>query len=64
MKEIKKREMGLLEKLCLENNLDIKLMKQLKNVAEINAYENKSSTARRKEYTDLIDFYIKKGKGE
>lgn len=37
-------------------------MKQLTKTAEKNAYETQSPTARRKEYTDLIDFYTKQAK--
>ncbi|MFD0824423.1 DNA modification system-associated small protein [Neobacillus sp. M.A.Huq-85] len=59
MKEIRRREIELLAKICYENNFHLKLAKDLIKVAERLSYENVSQGARIKEYQELIDFHIK-----
>jgi hypothetical protein len=59
MKEIKRREIELLAKICYQNNLSLKLAKNLIKEAEKLSYENVSQGGRIKEYQDLINFHIK-----
>lgn len=59
MKEIKRREIELLAKICYQNNLPLKLAKDLLKEAEKLSYENVSQGGRIKEYQDLINFHIK-----
>jgi hypothetical protein len=59
MKEIKRREIELLAKVCHQNEIPLKLAKDLIKSAENLTYENVSQGARIKEYKDLIDFHIK-----
>lgn len=59
MKEIKRREIELLAKVCNQHNVPLKLAKDLIKSAEKLSYENVSQGARIKEYQDLIDFHAK-----
>lgn len=59
VKGLKEQEMQLLTKVCRENNLPMKLVIQLKKLAEEFSYKNSSPSERRKEYTDLIYYYSK-----
>lgn len=60
MANLKERKLELLAKVCKENDLPIKMVHTLLQDAEKFSYENASEGARKKKYTDLIDFYIKK----
>jgi hypothetical protein len=59
MKEIKRRELELLAKVCNQNDVPLKLAKDLIKASEKFSYENVSTGARIKEYQNLIDFHIK-----
>ena len=59
MKEIKRRELELLARVCNKNNVPLKLAKDLLKTAEKLSYENVSQGARIKEYQELIDFHAK-----
>ncbi|XZF74901.1 DNA modification system-associated small protein [Bacillus sp. AL-1R] len=60
MTEIKKQSDLLLESLCKENDIPKKLILELFKSAKNHSYENLTQGARKKNYTDLIEFYIKK----
>lgn len=62
MNKFKEKELQILSEICKDNGLSIKSVHQLLKSAEKFSYENISSSARKKEYLDLIDFYIKGGK--
>jgi hypothetical protein len=62
MKEIKRRELELLAKICNQKNVPLKLAKDLISSAEKLSYENVSQGARIKEYQELIDFHGKNNK--
>jgi hypothetical protein len=64
MKEVKIREFELMNSLCLENNLNLELIKTLFKEAEKFSYENATAGARKKEYLDLITYYSKQDKGD
>lgn len=59
MDKLKEKELVILSKICKDNDLSIKSLHQLLKTAEKFSYENVSAGARKKEYLDLIDFYIK-----
>jgi len=59
LKEIKRRELELLARVCNKNNVPLKLAKDLLKTAEKLSYENVSQGARIKEYQELIDFHAK-----
>ncbi|MCJ7989289.1 DNA modification system-associated small protein [Priestia sp. YIM B13446] len=59
MKEVKRRELELLAKVCKQNDIPLKLASQLIRSAEKLSYENVSQSVRTKEYQDLIDFHTK-----
>ncbi|MED3896437.1 hypothetical protein P4797_15845 [Priestia aryabhattai] len=59
MKEVKRRELELLARVCKQNDIPLKLASQLIRSAEKLSYENVSQSVRTKEYQDLIDFYTK-----
>lgn len=60
MKEIKKRELELLAKICCENNTSLKLAKELIKSSEKYSYENVSQSSRINEYQELIFYYSQK----
>jgi len=60
MKEVKRRELELLAKICNQNNVPLKLAGELIRSAEKLSYENVSQSVRIKEYEDLISYYTKK----
>ncbi|EWG08356.1 DNA modification system-associated small protein [Cytobacillus firmus] len=60
MKEIKRRELELLAKVCNQNDVPLKLAKDLIKSAEKLSYENVSQGGRIKEYKDLFYFHTKK----
>jgi hypothetical protein len=62
LKEIKRRELELLAKICYQNNIPLKLAKELIRSAERLSYENVSQSARINEYQELIDYYSKNNK--
>lgn len=64
MRKIKEQELKLLTKVCKENEIPLKMVKELLNSAEKFSYENSSPASRRKEYIDLIDFFSKTNKGD
>lgn len=64
MKEIKNKKELLLSKTCKEYNLSFDMVKSLLKTAEINTYTNKSSSIRKKELLELIEFHIKIQKDE
>lgn len=59
MKEVKRRELELLARVCKQNDISLKLASQLIRSAEKLSYENVSQSVRTKEYQDLIDFHTK-----
>ncbi|MEI2361825.1 DNA modification system-associated small protein [Priestia megaterium] len=59
MKEVKRRELELLARVCKQNDIPLKLASQLIRSAEKLSYENVSQSVRTKEYQDLIDFHTK-----
>ncbi|AYA76015.1 hypothetical protein DOE78_11515 [Bacillus sp. Y1] len=59
MNKLREQELEILGKVCKENNVSIKSLHQLLKSAEKFSYENITASARKKEYLDLIDFYIK-----
>ena len=62
MKEIKRREINLLNKLCSDEGIPVELANQLLKSAKKFSYENVPATARTKDYQDLIDFHTKTNK--
>ncbi|MGO4890408.1 DNA modification system-associated small protein [Anaerobacillus sp. MEB173] len=64
MNKIRLQEKALLEKICNENNLSVKLVSELIKSAEKFSYENISLNVRIKEYLDLINFYATNDKGD
>lgn len=60
LKEIKRREIELLAKKCLNNNIPLKLAKDLLKTAGKLSYENQTQRSRVKEYQELIYFHSKK----
>lgn len=63
MKGFKEQELKLLSRVCKENNIPMKLVQELKKMAEEFSYKNASQSERRKEYSDLIIFHSKNQKG-
>jgi len=59
MDKLKEKELEILSNICKDNDLSIKSLHQLLKTAEKFSYENISPAARKKEYFDLIDFYVK-----
>ncbi|MDU9691115.1 MULTISPECIES: DNA modification system-associated small protein [Priestia] len=59
MKEVKRKELELLARVCKQNDIPLKLASQLIRSAEKLSYENVSQSVRTKEYQDLIDFHTK-----
>jgi hypothetical protein len=64
MNNLKIRETELLAQLCKEQDLPLKMVKQLIKSAEQHSYENISATARKNEYLNMISFYLANSKGE
>lgn len=60
MNEIRKKEVELLAKLTYENDVPLKLAKDLLKTAEKLSYENHNNRGRVKEYQDLILFHANK----
>lgn len=59
LKESKKRELVLLNKLCKQHNISIHLAQELLVTSNKFMYENESQSARIKEYKNLFDYYNK-----
>jgi hypothetical protein len=59
MNEMKIRELNLLAKICDQNDISLKLARELLRSAKSLSYENVSQNARIKEYQDLIEFHAK-----
>ncbi|KKK39222.1 hypothetical protein WQ57_05520 [Mesobacillus campisalis] len=59
MKQIEKRELELLAKICNQNNIPLKLAKELLKTSKKLSYENVTAGARIKEYEELINIYSK-----
>ncbi|WP_102345884.1 DNA modification system-associated small protein [Bacillus sp. Marseille-P3661] len=59
MKEIKKREIELLAKVCNQNNISLKLAREIIRASEKFSYENVSQGNRINEYQELIDYFSK-----
>lgn len=59
MKNIKKREIELLAKVCNQNDIPLKLAKELISTAQKYSYENVSSSKRVNEYQEIIDYHTK-----
>lgn len=59
MKEIKRRELELLANICSQNNVSLKLARDLIKSAEKLSYENSSQGARNNEYQEWIDSFLK-----
>ncbi|MCM3741904.1 hypothetical protein M3210_16750 [Oceanobacillus luteolus] len=59
MNKIERREIEILVRVSKQHDLPLKLMKTLLQTAKKFTYENQTSTARRKEYQDLISFHDK-----
>ncbi|GAA0503205.1 hypothetical protein GCM10008986_33550 [Salinibacillus aidingensis] len=57
MKEVKRREIELLAKTAYDNDVPLKLAKDLLKTAEKLSYENHTQGSRVKEYQDLIYFH-------
>lgn len=60
MTDLKKQSDLLLKTLCKDNNIPKSLIEELFKSARQHSYENLTQGARKKVYTDLIEFYIKK----
>lgn len=60
MNEIKKREIELLARLTYENDVPLKLAKDLLKTAEQFSYENHTQRGRVKEYQSLITYHSNK----
>lgn len=60
MTDIKRQSDLLLETLCKDNNIPKQLVLELFKSAKNHSYENLTQGARKKTYSDLIEFYIKK----
>jgi hypothetical protein len=58
--KIKEKELEILNELCKENDLNTKGVYQIIRQAEKMSYENVSDRARRKEYSDLIEFHLRR----
>ncbi|TYO68703.1 hypothetical protein QU593_18480 [Rossellomorea marisflavi] len=59
MKDLKRREIELMSKVCARNGVPPKLGRMLVKLAEKEAYENNSQTFRIKEYQSLINLHFK-----
>ncbi|OAT86011.1 hypothetical protein A6P54_17855 [Bacillus sp. MKU004] len=59
MKEMQRREIEIMSKVCNRNNVPPKLGRLLVKLAKDESYENNSQPARIKEYQSLIDFHFK-----
>ncbi|MFK4997012.1 DNA modification system-associated small protein [Bacillus sp. N9] len=62
MKEIRRREIELLAKVCHRHDVSTKLVKELIRSAEKFSYENVTQKARISEYDSLIKHLINKPK--
>ncbi|MBS4205476.1 DNA modification system-associated small protein [Lederbergia citrea] len=58
MKEIRRREIELLAKVCHKHDISTKLAKELIRSAEKYSYENVTQKTRTNEYADLIKQFI------
>lgn len=56
---MKIRELELLAKICDQNDISLKLARELLRTAKTLSYENVTQSARIKEYHDLIKFHSK-----
>lgn len=59
MKDIKKREIELLARVCKQNDLPIPLASDLIKTAKKFAYETVSSSQRVTEYLDIVTYHSK-----
>ncbi|MGD6873736.1 DNA modification system-associated small protein [Sutcliffiella horikoshii] len=59
MKEVQRRELELLAKICNKNGVPLKLARDLIKTAEKHSYENISASTRVTEYQELIKFQMK-----
>jgi hypothetical protein len=59
MNEMKIRELNLLAKICDQNDISLKLARELLRTAKSLSYDNVSQSGRIKEYQDLIEFHSK-----
>ncbi|MGE1102039.1 DNA modification system-associated small protein [Peribacillus simplex] len=59
MKDIKKREIELLAKICKHNDIPFKLATELISTSQKFSYENVSSSKRVNEYQEIIDYHSK-----
>lgn len=57
MKEIRRKELELLEKICKQNNVSLKLAREVIKTSRKFSYENVSKGNRLNEYEKLIDYY-------
>ena len=59
MKEMERRELELLAKVCYKNEIPLKLAKDLIKTAKKLSYENATNGARMMEYDELIRIHKK-----
>ncbi|WP_404448101.1 hypothetical protein LG307_03350 [Sutcliffiella horikoshii] len=59
MKEVQRRELELLAKICNKNGVPLRLARDLIKTAEKYSYENISASTRVTEYQELIKFQMK-----
>ncbi len=59
LKEMERRELEVLAKICNNNNIQLKLAKDLLKTSKRLSYENYSTGARTKEYEEIIRIYTK-----
>lgn len=64
MNEIKKREIELLARVCIKNDIPLKLAKELIIAAQKHSYENVSQGSRINEYEELIKYLAKQQNGD
>lgn len=60
LKEMERREIELLAKVCNQNNIPLRLAKDLLKTAKKLSYENVTSGARIKEYEEIIHMHTNK----
>ncbi|WP_419883516.1 DNA modification system-associated small protein [Peribacillus sp. B-H-3] len=59
MKDNKKRELEVLNRVCTQNDISVKLVSELIRAAKKFSYENVSDGTRVTEYQDLIKYLSK-----
>lgn len=60
MKEMKRREIELLARICNEKKVPLKLAGEILKTSETFSYQNVSAGERNKAYLKLINYYFKK----